>query len=145
MQTIGTQLQQPPLVNPTKLADLIWYEGPLLSLFVEGDEYYLYNLVDGDSAANRWLVFPVDEKSLREYIGVTKETTLYQLIVNAGKWFLVDIDNNIDVIASYEIKNFNDLFEEYLPSEDSYCNFEPLIHDENFKTLLTSVGDDEQN
>ena len=61
--------------NFKKIADLIYFEGPLLSHFVsaKGDDYLFY-WVDSDDKDNRWLVLRVNIASLQKYI--TREATL---------------------------------------------------------------------
>ena len=77
-----------------KIADLIFFEGPLLSHYVseKGDDYLFY-WVDRDEADNRWLVLRVSLANLQKYIA--KELTLLQLIEspNDGYLYTVDVDN----------------------------------------------------
>jgi hypothetical protein len=79
-----------------KMADLITFDGPLLSHYVspKGDDYLFY-WVDRDSQDNRWLVLRVSLASLQKYIG--KKITLLELIENPNDGYLysVDVDNNI--------------------------------------------------
>ena len=53
-----------------KVADLIYFEGPLLSHYVssKGDDYLFY-WVDRDGCDNRWLVLRVSMANLQKYIG----------------------------------------------------------------------------
>ena len=64
-----------------KIADLIRFDGPLLSAYRAGNEdYYLSLWCDNDSDLNRWLLFSVHEKELKRYLH--KETTLRNLVLN---------------------------------------------------------------
>ncbi len=109
-----------------KMADLITFDGPLLSHYVspKGDDYLFY-WVDRDCQDNRWLVLRVSLASLQKYIG--KELTLLELIENPNDGYLysVDIDNNIHY---HDIKLVQPSAtpEDYLPEADSYYEFEPV-------------------
>ena len=79
-----------------KIADLIYYDGPLLSHYVssKGDDYLFY-WVDRDDNDNRWLVLRVSLANLQKYIG--REMTLRELIENPNDGYLysVDVDNDV--------------------------------------------------
>ena len=55
--------------NFKKIADLICFEGPLLSHYVssKGDDYLFY-WVDRDDNDNRWMVLRVSLASLQKYM-----------------------------------------------------------------------------
>ena len=112
--------------NFKKIADLINFEGPLLSHFVssKGDDYLFY-WVDRDSTDNRWLVLRVSLASLQRYMA--GDLSLRELIENPNDGYLyqVDVDDSIryhDVLLVQPA----DLPEEYLPATDSYYAFEPI-------------------
>ena len=112
--------------NFKKIADLIYFEGPLLSHYVssKGDDYLFY-WVDRDSNDNRWLVLRVSLASLQRYMA--GELSLRDLIENPNDGYLyqVDVDDAIhyhDVVLVQP----SDLPAEYLPSVDSYYAFEPI-------------------
>lgn len=112
--------------NFKKIADLIFFEGPLLSHYVskKGDDYLFY-WVDRDEKDNRWLVLRVSMANLQKYIG--KELSLRELIENPNDGFLysVDIDNDLQY-HSVKLVQPSTLPKEYLPEEDSYYAFEPI-------------------
>lgn len=113
-----------------KIADLIFFEGPLLSHYVsdKGDDYLFY-WVDRDEQDNRWLVLRVSLSSLQKYMA--KDISLRQLIEapNDGYLYQVDVDNDINY---HDVKLVQpaDLPEEYLPTIDSYYEFEPIPADD---------------
>lgn len=113
-----------------KIADLIYFEGPLLSHYVssKGDDYLFY-WVDRDESDNRWLVFRVSLANLQKYIG--KEITLRDLIesTNDGYLYIVDVNNDIKY---HDVKLVQPTFlpEEYLPESDSYYAFTPITTDD---------------
>ena len=83
--------------NFKKIADLIFFEGPLLSHYVssKGDDYLFY-WVDKDERDNRWLVLRVSLSSLQKYMA--KDISLRELIENPNDGYLyqVDIDNDLN-------------------------------------------------
>ena len=109
-----------------KVADLIYFEGPLLSHYVssKGDDYLFY-WVDRDDSDNRWLVLRVSMANLQKYIG--NVLTLRDLIENPNDGYLYSVDVNNDV-CYHDIKLIQPsaLPEEYLPERESYYAFEPI-------------------
>ncbi len=113
-----------------KIADLIIFEGPLLSHYIssKGDDYLFY-WVDRDESDNRWLVLRVSLANLQKY--VSGEVSLYELIgsPNDGYLYMVDVDNDINY-HDVKLVQPSDLPEDYLPAEDSYYAFEPIPADD---------------
>jgi hypothetical protein len=109
-----------------KIADLIYFEGPLLSHYVssKGDDYLFY-WVDRSDSDNRWLVLRVSLASLQRYMA--KDLSLRELIdsPNDGYLYSVDVDNDIDY-HNVKLIQPADLPDEYLPANDSYYEFEPI-------------------
>lgn len=109
-----------------KIADLIYFEGPLLSHYVssKGDDYLFY-WVDQDENDNRWLVQRVSLSNLQKYMA--KAISLRELIENPNDGFLYCVD--VDSATHYhnvKLVQPSDLSEQYLPAPDSYYEFEPL-------------------
>ena len=113
-----------------KIADLIYFEGPLLSHYVssKGDDYLFY-WVDRDESDNRWLVLRISIANLQKYI--SKGVTLRELIENPNDGYLytVDVNNNISY-HDVKLVQPSALPEEYLPEKDSYYAFEPISADD---------------
>jgi hypothetical protein len=113
-----------------KIADLIFFDGPLLSHFVssKGDDYLFY-WVDRDERDNRWMVVRVSLANLQKY--VAKELTLRELIEtpNDGYLYFVDVDNDIHY-HDVKLVQPSAVPEEYLPEADSYYEFEPTPADD---------------
>lgn len=109
-----------------KIADLIYFEGPLLSHYVssKGDDYLFY-WVDSDDNDNRWLVLRVSLVNLQKYMA--REMTLRELIESPNDGFLYTVDVD-DAINYHNVKLVQpaDLPDDYLPATDSYYAFEPL-------------------
>lgn len=119
-----------------KIADLIFFEGPLLSHYVsdKGDDYLFY-WADKDDSDNRWLVLRVSLPSLQKYMA--KELSLRELIDNPNDGYLycVDVDDNLNYHDVKLVQPAN-LPEAYLPAPDSYYEFEP-IPAEDAEELMT--------
>ena len=109
-----------------KIADLIYFEGPLLSHFVsdKGDDYLFY-WVDKDEKDNRWLVLRVSLANLQRYMG--KDISLRELIENPNDGYVYQVDID-DAINYHNVKLVQpaDLPEYYLPTADSFYTFEPV-------------------
>ena len=119
-----------------KIADLIYFEGPLLSHYVSSMVYdYLFYWVDSDDRDNRWLVLRVSLANLQKYIG--KEVTLRELIEtpNDGYLYTVDVDNDIHY-HDVRLVQPSALPEDYLPELESYYTFEPIPEDDG-EELMT--------
>ena len=113
-----------------KIADLIYFEGPLLSHYVsnKGDDYLFY-WVDKDDCDNRWLVMRVSLQNLQKYMG--QEITLRELIDNPNDGYLYSIDVNNDIIYhNVKLVQPSALPEEYLPEKESYYTFTPIPSDD---------------
>lgn len=109
-----------PFDNLKKISDLVSFEGPVLSHFIDSsDNNILYYWVDQNDKLNRWLVWFVSSTDILSYL--SKEITLLELIKKANNsiYFLVDINDDIDVEKTV-LLGFNDLPESYLPSNESY-------------------------
>lgn len=107
-----------------KVADLIYYDGPLLSHYMSSKgENYLFYWVDVDNVYNRWVVIRTDIFSIQQYL--EKKITLHSIITqpNDGFVYTVDIDDNIHY-HNTKIVPIVDLPEEYTPMENSYYTFE---------------------
>ncbi len=112
--------------NFRKIADLIFFEGPLLSHYISGKgDDYLFYWVDNDDHDNRWLVLRVSLADLQKYIG--KKLSLLQLIENPNDGYLYcfDVDDNINYHNVLLVQPA-DLPSDYLPASDSFYEFEPV-------------------
>ncbi|KQC07840.1 MAG: hypothetical protein APR54_05525, partial [Candidatus Cloacimonas sp. SDB] len=114
-----------PYSSLIKIADLINYDGPLLSHFVnpKGDNFLFY-WVDVNENYNRWLLIRIDLYTLQNYL--QKKIPLHDIVSNPNDGFVysVDIDHDINYTNSKMVFAFN-LFEEYIPSKESFYEFEP--------------------
>lgn len=107
-------------VNLEKIGDLLYHEGPLLSLFQDRNKpknYYIYKWSDSDEQCNRWLVFPVSTENLRGFL--YQELSLKNLIFKNSYVFLIDINNEIEQVQCLVVAK-EDIPTSYLPRENSF-------------------------
>nr|WP_156133613.1 hypothetical protein [Massilia sp. JS1662] len=118
------------------MSDLVFLEGPMLSLYRDAKDNWLYLWCDTDSKSKeRWLLFPVSRVDLISYLKGNE--TLLELVRTAKKrWFLdyARIPQEFDEgkvtehqkSFSRELREADDLqlLSDYLPSEDSYFDEE---------------------
>jgi hypothetical protein len=118
------------------MTDLVYVDGPILSLYRDAKDNWLYLWCDTDNKSKeRWLLFPVSRADLISYL--EKSTTLLKLIQSAKKRWLLDYERLVQArddakSAEYtksfsrELRQSNDpgMLNEYLPAEDSYFDEE---------------------
>lgn len=116
----GYKLQELPISGLNKVSDLIFFDGPILSHFIDGKKNdYLFLWVDNDAKFNRWFVWKVKKVSLRQYL--TKSFSLKNLLIEKNKDFVysIEIDNELkynNIIAM----DIDDLPINYIPEEESF-------------------------
>lgn len=126
MKTIkGIEIKNRNFDKFKKVADLIYFDGPLLSHYVtdNGDNYFFYWL-DQDDTDNRWLFVRIDYDMIQRFF--KKELTLRKVLSSPldNIIYTVDIDNE-GKHHNFQTHSIEDLPEDYLPAEDSYYEFEP--------------------
>jgi hypothetical protein len=118
------------------MTDLVYVEGPILSLYRDAKDNWLYLWCDTDNRSKeRWLLFPVSRANLISYL--EKSSTLLELVQEAKKRWLLDYERLVqprgDTKAvehtksfSRELRESNDssMLYEYLPAVDSYFDEE---------------------
>lgn len=140
----GTKVEVEILPRLKKVAELIYFDGPLLSLFTNtAGDTYLYNWSDNDEEVNRWLVFRVNTKSLTSYL--KHHINLRDLILNPSDDFVyaVDLDDDLRRRALYIIKP-DDLPSSYVPKAESFYTFEPVILVEDAVTSILLSNEPEK-
>jgi len=107
-----------------KVSDLIYFDGPLLSHYTsERGDNYLYYWVDVDDTYNRWLIIRTDILSIQQYLD--KKNPLYSIVSNPNDGFVYAVDIDSDAVYhNVKVIKINDLPENYLPSPESYYDFE---------------------
>ena len=134
----------PPM---SKLGDLIYFEGPLLShvsfsqVAVGGPEF-LMKWVDNDEDSNRWMLKQIDDNILWAYFN--KQISLRELftINNYQIVILLDYSDDQKILSSW-ISELGDIPNSYLPEEDSF--FEPDQHESYSLELSKRIISKKQN
>ncbi|WP_161889290.1 hypothetical protein [Pontibacter russatus] len=133
----GYKLSGFPFENLVKVKDLLYYDGPLLSHFIDEVEetHYFYLWVDYNEEFNRWLIFRVDEYDLVEYL-VGIEPLQGLIWKNKNEFlYIVDIDADVNYYNP-TIVRASDLPNSYIPDEFSYFNSPiPEIYESLLATL----------
>lgn len=120
----GYKIDNSFIKNLNKVYDLIEYDGPILSHFIDNKKRnYFYLWVDRNNFFNRWLIWKVDDLELHKYL--TGKTSLKDLLLAPTKDFIyvADIDsklNYLNLIAS----DVTDIPAEYLPENESFFDLE---------------------
>ena len=107
-------------INLQQQGNLLYYEGPLLSHFVNStnpNKHYFYKWSDFDEQYNCWLVFKVSIAHLNIFF--EGKLTLLQLIQENNFVYFVDLDTNIEEINAF-ICPKQKIPTDYLQSERSY-------------------------
>jgi len=114
------------------MSDLIYVEGPLLCLYRDAKENWLYLWCDTDNKnKERWLLFPVSRTNLIAFL--EKEKSLLEVVQESKKrWFLdyarllpnQEFEKTTENAKGFsrELRNAESLeiLTEYLPTKDSY-------------------------
>lgn len=128
METInGHIINNLPIKGLKKISDLQYYDGPILSHFIdERENNYLYYWVDFNTDCNRWLVWKISINQLYSYIH--NKMSLLDILQAPNKDFVysVDIDRELNYTAVWAIE-LDQIPSDYLPDYDSF--FEDTIPD----------------
>jgi len=125
--------------EPQKIGDLLYHEGPLLSLFTDKNNpelYYIYKWADCNDSLNRWMVIQVNAKSLRSFF--FGEISLKNLFLNTPLTYLVDLDDNLKEVEITACAT-NQLPMDYLPNDNSFFTEEKYSEFAGtFKTMISN-------
>lgn len=106
--------------QPVKMGDFLYYEGPLLSHFIDKNnptDHYFFRWADFDDDCHRWLIFKSSEKDIVNFFN--KTISLSQLITKNSTILLVDLDDELNK-KQILITTTSKLPETYLPSVNSF-------------------------
>jgi hypothetical protein len=106
-----------------KIADLLYFDGPFASLFEDKEEkvYYIYWWCDVDQKCNRWLIFKVNHKQIKDYIDGT--ISMREIVLKTKSFFLCDINNDVEYENVCFIP-YSQLPESYIPGKKSFFDSE---------------------
>lgn len=119
----GIKVDRLPYPDLHKVADLTYFDGPLLSLFRDTeDRGYLYYWCDANDLFNRWLVLRISEDQLAKYIKqILPLDDILRHPVN-DELFVVDIDGQGKHCAVL-LTRAEQLPADYFPQKDNF--FDP--------------------
>ena len=106
--------------EPIKMGDFLYYEGPLLSHFIDKNkpnDHYFFRWVDFDDDCHRWLIFKSSEKDIVNFFN--KTISLLELITRNSTVLLIDLDDELNkkqILSTTTSK----LPATYLPSINSF-------------------------
>lgn len=123
----GEKISRLPFSALKKVADLVYFDGPLLALFKnERSDSYLYNWCDVDERSNRWLIFRVDDRNLNGFM--SGKLSLQQLVLSPPDGFLVSADvDNEGLYHNLHLLEPRDLPDDYVPAPDSFYDEVPRV------------------
>lgn len=132
----GKKVDARSLPTFTWNADLIYFDGPMLSLYKQEDgQDVLFAWLDCDERKNRWSVFPIDRDDLRGYL--LGEITLRSVCLSAESVYVFDSGRDCKRRNWAELSKYPD---EYLPAQNSFLK--PEIATEAAKRLVADQAAD---
>lgn len=106
-----------------KIEDIIYLDEPILTHLIKNNKHFLLYLVDTLDNKDTFLLLELEEQTIFDYL--TKLITLRQIILS-NQNFIYRIEQDFKGhIVSVDITQNSVLPENYLPTEDSYLNYEP--------------------
>lgn len=133
----GRRVTSSELPKYTWNADLVYFDGPLLSLFRQSDgSDALFAWLDCDNRSNRWCVVPVTRSELWHYLN--GKISLRSLILALPSILIFNTGAKASRRTFYEIEA---LPKDYLPDEDSFLT--PEISTSAAKKLIAEPAQEE--
>lgn len=127
-----------------KIENIIFYDEPILSHLMLNNINYFHYLVESMENSDRFLLFQVEEDFIYEYL--LKSKSLKEIITSSNIILVLEQDFNGKIVNS-EIAISSSLPNDYLPSDDSYIQYNPAkssyyfekIEDYNRKLYLNNL------
>ncbi len=125
----GNRIEIRMLEKHSHICDLIFFDGPLLSLYSDRRTNWLYLWADTDEKqTNRWIIFPVVRKDLVAYLN--KGESLLSLVTKANRHLILD-DTRKSVLGESgktsreshrTLRSISDIsvINHYMPSSESF-------------------------
>lgn len=106
-----------------KIADLLYFDGPFVSLFEDKKEklYYIYWWCDVCQKCNRWLIFTINHRQIKDYID--GNLSMREIVLETESFFLCDINNDVEYENVYFITHSH-LPASYVPGKKSFFDIE---------------------
>jgi hypothetical protein len=118
-QLNGIPVEKGEKLNFVWNADLVNFDGPLISLFKKGDDDFLFVWVDCDEYRNRWIAVPVERGNLQGYL--TQSTSLLDIFNDADRSLVFESTRTAQK-RNYRFVEPRHLPKEYLPKSDSFLS-----------------------
>jgi len=134
----GKSLEKLPFQDDLiRVGDLVYFEGPLLTLFEDSksDDLYLYDWADRNGEYNRWLIYLATPELLWKFIqqNISYQNFLYTAI-NKG-FYIVDVNRNLEHHHTKFVE-YKDLPAAYQPNEKSYFDEADTAHFNKIKNFI---------
>lgn len=111
-------------------ADIIFFEGPFLSLYnLDHGQDALFLWVDCNDKNNRWLIIDVRQGTLLRYL--TQKISLLEVMQSSDNLIMFDLYSYEDVFRRKKVIKitFDQIPLEYLPASDSFLSDEIATND----------------
>ena len=98
----GNIILEDPLPNTTHLEDLVFYQGPLITLKESNGEKYVWVWVDVNDVCNRWGVFKTTDEKVSEW---REKEFVFDFTSNAvedGPMYFVNTDLEGKFVAAWD-------------------------------------------
>ena len=105
----------------TNVGDLIYFDGPLMSLFVDKvkGHFFIFDWVNANGQFNQWIAYQVTLSCLSNFInGTLSHRDLLRKSLK-NEFLLVDIDDDLTYYKRNSAR-FEQLPPSYLPKEKTY-------------------------
>lgn len=104
--------------------DILYYDGPLISLFRKENKYYLFYWIDVDKKYDRWVV--ISDENNRRFLSdivdfMKNQLSLYDLLCNPNRSiYITDIDNDLKFHNISMLSDISSLPDSYKPEKDAF-------------------------
>ena len=98
----GNIILEDPLPNTTHISDLVFYQGPLITLKESGGEKYVWVWVDVNDVCNRWGVFKTTDEKVN---GWREKEFVFDFIseaVEEGPMYFFNTDTDGKFVAAWD-------------------------------------------
>tara|TARA_R110002051_G_scaffold185303_3_gene254775 strand:- start:13164 stop:14501 length:1338 start_codon:yes stop_codon:yes gene_type:complete len=106
-----------------KVEDIIYLDEPILTHLIKNNKHFLLYLVDTLKDRDIYLMLELEEQTIFDYL--TKQITLRN-VISSNQNFIYQIEQDFDGnVLDVRITQSSSLQENFLPTEDSFLNYEP--------------------
>ena len=107
--------------NLTHVGDLIFFDGPLMSLFTDKEKkrFYIFDWVNSNQQFNQWMAYEVSISHISKFMdGTLSHRDLIQQGLH-NEFILMDVDDDLNYYQR-SILTFDTLLPSYIPQEDTH-------------------------